>query len=273
MTERRVSNERYVVQAVDRALDVLEAFHGNEESSLNAISKRVGLNKSRTFRLLCTLSRRGYVERTANGLGYTLGLKLFERAAHFRRDLKQSTLPFMERLRRDFNETVNLAVIHAGKLLYLNILESSQPFRMAAVVGSQMPVHTTSLGKSMMAHAHEDELNALLKTLSPNESRRLKKELETARDRGYAFDREENEPGVTCIGAPIFDDSEKPVAAISISGPSGRMSTQEREIAAALCHSCREISRQLGFIGLSRVRNGGKPALRLPRSASEKGLE
>jgi len=125
----------------------------------------------------------------------------------------------------------------------------------------------------MMAHAHEEELNALLKTLSPNESRRLKKELETARDRGYAFDREENEPGVTCIGAPIFDDSEKPVAAISISGPSGRMSSQEREIAAALCHSCREISRQLGFIGLSRVRNGSKPALRLPRSASEKGLE
>src|SRR5690348_15872594 len=134
MTERRVSNERYVVQAVDRALDVLEAFHGNEESSRNAISKRVGMNKSRTFRLLCTLSRRGYVERTASGLGYTLGLKLFERAAHFRRNWKQSPLPSMERLPRDFNETVNLAVIHAGKLLSLTIHAFSQPFAMSAVV-------------------------------------------------------------------------------------------------------------------------------------------
>ncbi len=273
MGERRVSNERYVVQAVDRALDVLEAFHGGEESSLNAISKRVGLNKSRTFRLLCTLSRRGYVERAPNGLGYTLGLKLFERAAHFRRDLKQSALPFMERLRRDFNETVNLAVIHAGKLLYVNILESSQAFRMAAVVGSQMPIHTTSLGKSIMAHAREEELNNLLKTLSPNEARKLKRELESTRERGYAFDREENEPGVTCIGAAILDDSEKAIAAMSISGPTGRMSSQEREIGAALVQSCREISRQLGFMGFDRARNGGKPPLRMQRSMAEKGLE
>jgi IclR family acetate operon transcriptional repressor len=131
MTEKRASSERYVVQAVDRALDVLEAFQGSEETSLNAISKRVSLNKSRTFRLLCTLARRGYVERTPNGLGYTLGLKLLERAAHFRRDLKESAHPYMDRLRKQFNETVNLAVIHNGKLLYLNILESSRPFRMA----------------------------------------------------------------------------------------------------------------------------------------------
>lgn len=273
MTERRISNERYVVQAVDRALDVLEAFHGGEETSLNAISKRVGLNKSRTFRLLCTLSRRGYVERTPNGLGYTLGLKLFERAAHFRRDLKQSALPFMDRLRKEFNETVNLAVIHAGKLLYLNILESSQPFRMAAVVGSQMPIHTTSLGKSMMAYSHEDEFASLVKALAPNESRRLKKDLDAVRERGYACDREENEPGVSCIGAPIFDDTERPVAAISISGPTGRMTTQEREMGVALTGSCREISRQLGFLGLGRARNGAKLSIKPPRGAAEKGLE
>ncbi|HTZ74173.1 MAG TPA: IclR family transcriptional regulator [Candidatus Aquilonibacter sp.] len=273
MNDKRASNERYVVQAVDRALDVLEAFHGGEETSLNAICKRVGLNKSRTFRLLCTLSRRGYVERTPNGLGYTLGLKLFERAAHFRRDLKQSAYPFMDRLRKEFNETVNLAVIHAGKLLYLNILESSQPFRMAAVIGSQMPIHTTSLGKSMLAYSREDEFATLVKALTPAELRKLKKEIEIVRERGYAWDREENEPGVSCIGAPIFDHSEQPVAALSISGPTGRMVSQERDMSSAICQSCREVSRQLGFSGLGRVRNGGKPSYRMPRGAAERGLE
>ena len=173
MIGKQVSSERYVVQAVDRALDVLEAFHGNEETSLNAISKRVGLNKSRTFRLLCTLSRRGYVERTPGGLGYTLGLKLFERAAHFRRDLKQIARGHMDKLRTEFNETVNLGVIHNGKMLYLSILESSRPFRMAAAAGSQMPIHTTSLGKAMMAHAHDDEFVSMTKGLSLADTRSM----------------------------------------------------------------------------------------------------
>jgi DNA-binding IclR family transcriptional regulator len=273
MTEKRASSERYVVQAVDRALDVLEAFHGSEETSLNVICKRVGLNKSRTFRLLCTLSRRGYVERTSNGLGYTLGLKLFERAAHFRRDLKQSAFPFMDRLRREFNETVNLAVIHNGGLLYVSILESSQPFRMAAVVGSQMPVLTTSLGRSMMAYSHDEDFSGIVKALSPAESRKLKKELEAVRERGYACDREENEPGVSCIGAPIFDETERAAAAISISGPTGRMLLREREMGVAIAQSCREISRQLGFSGAGRARSLPKPPLRLQRSTAEKGLE
>jgi IclR family KDG regulon transcriptional repressor len=273
MIEKRASNERYVVQAVDRALDVLEAFHGNEETSLNVICKRVGLNKSRTFRLLCTLARRGYVERTPNGLGYTLGLKLFERAAHFRRDVKQTAYPFMDRLRKEFNETVNLAVIHNGKLLYLNILESSQPFRMAAVIGSQMPIHTTSLGKSMMAHSRDDEFSNLVRSLAPAESRKLKKELEGIRERGYANDHEENEPGVSCVGAAIFDESERPAAALSISGPTGRIGAREREIGAALVAGCREISRQLGYVGTARARNGSQVPLRMARSTAERGME
>lgn len=274
MAEKRLPNERYVVQAVDRALDVLEAFHGSEETSLNVICKRVGLNKSRTFRLLCTLARRGYVERTPNGLGYTLGLKLFERAVHFRRDVKQSALPFMERLRKEFNETVNLAVIHNSKLLYLNILESSRPFRMAAVVGSQMPIETTSLGKSMMAYSNDDEFAALVKNLSPIESRKMRKEIDGIRERGYAHDHEENEPGVSCVGAAIFDESEKPVAALSISGPTGRIADRESEIGNALAQSCREISRQLGSTTLGRVRTRPLPTPKLTRTtAAERSLE
>lgn len=262
-SEKRQSNERYVVQAVDRALDVLEAFHANEEASLNVISKRAGLNKSRTFRLLCTLSRRGYVERTPNGLGYTLGLKLLERAAHFRRDMKQIAHAQMDRLRNEFNETVNLGVIHNGKMLYLDILESSRPFRMAAIVGSQMPIHTTSMGKAMLAHARDEEIELLIKALETVDARKLKKELEIVRDRGVANDHEENEAGVSCIGAAIFDETERPVAALSISGPTGRMQKREREIGAKLLEACREISKTMGHTGNGRPRDAAKPTLKL----------
>jgi DNA-binding IclR family transcriptional regulator len=168
---------------------------------------------------------------------------------------------------------VNLAVIHNGGLLYVSILESSQPFRMAAVVGSQMPILTTSLGRSMMAHSREEEFGGLLKALSPAESRKLKRELEAVRERGYACDREENEPGVYCIGAPIFDESERAAAAMSMSGPTGRMLAREREMGAAIAQTCREISRQLGFSGVGQARSLSKGLSRLPRSTAEKGLE
>src|SRR3989449_5191675 len=133
----RTTDHQYVVEAVAKALDLLEAFRDSEELSLNEISRRVGLNKSRSFRLLHTLAERGYVEKIADGGRYRLGVKLFERAAHLGRDLRRIAQPFMRQLHEQFNETVNLGVIHDGEVLYIDILESSQAFRMAARAGSR----------------------------------------------------------------------------------------------------------------------------------------
>ena len=69
----RTTDHQYVVEAVAKALDLLEAFRDSEELSLNEISRRVGLNKSRSFRLLHTLAERGYVEKIADGGRYRLG--------------------------------------------------------------------------------------------------------------------------------------------------------------------------------------------------------
>jgi len=245
----RTTTDIYVVEAVDRALDLLEVFKDSEELSLNEICGRVGMNKSRTFRLLHTLAKRGYVERTMEGLRYKLGLKLFEHATHFRRDVRRVAQPFMRRLRERFNETINLAVIHDGEVVYVDLLESSRPFRMAAMVGSRMAIQSTSLGKAIIAYSPENELTAFLNQLPPAESRNLKKEIETVRLRGYAVDREENEPGVACVGAPIFDEKGAAIAALSVSGPVGRMLKQEREIGSVLAAICGEISRNLGFVG------------------------
>ena len=79
--------------------------------------------------------------------------------------------------------------------------------------------------------------------------RKLKKELAAVRLRGYALDREENEPGVACIGAPVFDGTCSAIAAISVSGPMSRMLKQEKQIGETLVSVCKELSRYMGFVG------------------------
>lgn len=255
MKRPRTIENRYAVEAVVKALDLLDAFQEAEELTLTEISERVGINKSRAFRLLYSLALRGYVERSADGTRYTLGVKLIERAACVRKDLRQLALPFMQRLHAQFNETVNLAILDRGEVLYIEMLESSQPFRMAAAVGSRSPWHSTALGKAIVAHLPEDEWHSLIsaahlmklteRTITDREQ--LRKELERVRRRGYAVDEGETEPGAACIGAPIFNLDGRPIAALSLSGPAERILPRRREIAMALVAVCQELSRRLGF--------------------------
>lgn len=248
----RTTAGKYVVEAVIKALDVLEVFETSETLSLNEISKRVRLNKSRTFRLLHTLAERGYVERCDDGSQYKLGLKLLERAASIDRNLKQLARGPMLKLQERFNETVNLGVLDDYKeVLFLDIVETSRPFRMSAIVGSRIPTNRTALGKAMLAlldvrdaasldHVFADQLGERL-------SRALGRELEEIRQRGYALDKEECEPGVGCIGAAIRNAAGEPIAAISVSGPLHRILTREKKIASTLLAACREISAYLGY--------------------------
>ncbi len=245
----RTTSGKYVVESVFKAIDVLEAFHGSEGLSLNQISQKVGLNRSRTFRLLHTLAERGYVERNEEGTSYRLGIKLFERAANVRRDVKDVARPVMLELRQRFNEMVNLSVLEDGHVLYLEIVESSRPFRMSATVGCRMPAHHTSMGKAMLAGNPACFESGLLAKESRQRLQRLRKELETVRERGYAIDDEENEPGVACIGAPILDAHGLPVAAISVSGPVQRVLANEKKIAEALVAACGTVSKGLGYKG------------------------
>lgn len=248
-----------MIEAVAKAIDVLEVFSGPDGLSLGQISERVGLNRSRTFRLLHTLVDRGYVERNEDGTSYRLGIRIFERAANVRRDLKDVARPVMEELRRRFNETVNLSVLEEGHALYLEIVENSRPVRMSATVGCRMPAHRTSLGKAMLAWKIDADPFCMNSGPLARESRhrvqKLRKELEEIRQRRYAIDNEENEPGVACIGAPILDAQGQPVAAMSVSGPARRILANEKKIAEAVISGCAKVSRGLGHAGSSSKRS------------------
>jgi DNA-binding IclR family transcriptional regulator len=241
----RTINDPYTVEAVLRALDILEVFDGSRELSLNEVSQRTGLNKSRCFRLLHTLASRKYLERTSEGQGYRLGSWPFDRAVGARRDVREIAHPYLVQLRDQFNETVNLGVIHNGEILYIDLVESQRPFRMSAMVGSRMPIGNTAMGKSILALMTKEAAQELLTGHSV--SRALQAELGQIRQLGHAIDNEENEPGVACIGASILDADGSPTAAVSMSGPVHRILVREREIAKALQKICQRVSDQMGF--------------------------
>lgn len=253
----RTTSGKYVVEAVAKALEVLEAFDGSEEVALSEISRRVGLNKSRTFRLLYTLAERGYIERNEDGTRYRLGMKLFERAFNVRRNLKEVARTAMLELSEKFNEAVNIAVLEGVEVVYLDIVEASRPFHTQATVGCRMPSYRTSLGKAMLAFSPPDEaqspLRKLLSSLPAPQCKLLERELDQVRRLGYAIDDENNEPGVGCIGAPIFDRTSQPVAALSVSGSAHRILTHSKVISEAVLAACDGISRSLGYAGVSRA--------------------
>jgi DNA-binding IclR family transcriptional regulator len=258
MKVHRTTHGKYVVEAVAKAFEVLESFNGSEELTLNEISQRVGLNKSRTFRLLHTMAERGYVERNEDGSRYRLGMKLFERATNVRRDIKAVAREAMLELNRKFNEAVNLGVLEDSHIVYMDIVEASRPFHTAATVGCRMSTQSTALGKAILAFLPVENgspINKILAGLSPQRAQLFQRELDQVRRRGYAVDDEENEPGVGCIAGAIFDSTGQPVAAISISGSAHRILTHSRVIAEAIVEACDSVSRSLGFAGLMWAAN------------------
>jgi len=260
----KTAGDKYLVEAVARALDILDVFEKSEELSLTEIGERVRLNKTRVFRLLHTLVVGGYVQKSSDGVRYSLGVKLLDRASCVRADLRQIARPLMKVLLEKFNETVNLGILDGQDILYIEMLESSHTFRMAARVGSRGPVTSTALGRAIAAHLPANESANLipsepmskLKGAVTISAAKLSRELQNVRARGYAIDDEENLPGAVCIGAPLFDGTGRPIAAVSLSGPADRIHTKSKEIASFLPAVCREISRKLGYRELNEASKG-----------------
>ncbi len=244
-----------VLEKAARVLTCLEE-HG-PGVTLQEAARHSGLVKSSAFRLLFTLEKLGFVQRQEPGGVYRLGPRLLRLAATAlqSRDLNRTALPFMETLLSRFQETVNLGVLDHGQVLYIQVLESPHTFRLAARAGLRSSLHSTAMGKSLLAYLPEYELNRLLEQgLTPLTSRTitnqqaLRRELARVRKRGYAVDNQEDSDGARCVGAPVFDASKRVVAAMSISGPATRMTfPRMAEMAREIRAACLSISRELGW--------------------------
>lgn len=249
------------VQSVERALHIIEALaEYGEPMHLADLSARVNLKPSTVHRLLGTLMLRNFVTQDEHSR-YKLGLKLFYigKAATYAMDIKNIAAPFMQELLKKCNETVNLAILDQGEVVYIDQLESNNMVivRMFARVGSRGPAHCTGSGKVLLADLSRNSLSnylasADLKKFTGNtitDPDMLTRELEQVASNNYALDLEEREEGVRCVAAPIKNHENRVIAAISVSGPSMRMTTSyiNNELINIVKDAAARISKKVGY--------------------------
>jgi len=217
----------YQVDALRRALEVLTSVvEKGYDASLSEIVRDVDLPKSTVFRYLRSLADAGYIERDEVHDRYRVGPQFssLARRSEFFNRLRGAARPEMEELFGRFRQTTNLGVLDGDRVVYLDILERRRAPEMKARIGSRDALHSTALGKALLAHLPESKRSALLDMPLPVRTFRtitsraaLERELNLAAKRGYALDEEENEDGTMCVGVPILSGPTLPIAAISIS--------------------------------------------------------
>ena len=249
----------YKVQALDRAFAVLDLL-GESETPLGLaqVASSLQLHKSTAHRFLMVLERHRMVERTASGK-FRLGLRLFDfgNRAIEQYDLRDRAQPHLRRLVAETEETAHLCILEAAHVIYIDKIEPARSVRMITRIGASNPVHCTSVGKAILAflpeerdrrrHAPHSASSASRTAPSPR-AEALRAEMEKTRRRGYAVDDEELEEGLRCIAVPVLDAQRLPVAAVSVSGPSFRVTAQKLpSIANHLLQCVRGISVDMGF--------------------------
>ncbi|MCF3934592.1 IclR family transcriptional regulator [Acuticoccus sp. M5D2P5] len=249
-------SDDYIVQPVMKALNVLDyVIRQGRDVTLTETVQELGLPKTTAFRYLQTLSAAAYLEYDAASDRYRAGPRFralagADRAFHA---LREAARPEMDALLDAFRETVNLAVLDNGMVVYIDIVDPGRSGRGQARVGHRHYLHSTSLGKAIAAFLPNAEKGLVGPSELPartintlTDARRFRREVEAVRARGFAVERGENEDGQMCIGVPILDAARHPLAAISLSAPETRMPAERIETtAAALKSAAARIARAL----------------------------
>lgn len=247
------------IQSLHRALDLIEIIHKNTiPLKLKDLTIQTGLPKTTVYRLLRNLESRNYLYCDNSG-AYHLGLQLLiiGQATQNNLTYKQLARKALENLRALSQETAHLAILENNRVLYIDAVESPHSLRLVGRVGSTNSVHYTALGKVLLMQHPDEEIVHILqaegmegrtnKTRSTPEA--YLQDMQKVRQQGYAFDDQESQIQCRCVGAPIFDNTGKIAAAISVSGLASRFSVDfiEQDIIPALLQQTQEISHLLGW--------------------------
>jgi DNA-binding IclR family transcriptional regulator len=244
-----------VLTKVLKIFDTLQRNPGGLR--LKQLCAHTGLNKSTAHRFLSHLEREGYLVREENSV-YMLGMRLFElaSASNHESTLRRVAIPVLRDLQRTTGETVNLGTLRGLSVVYLEVLESNHEFRMAARIGAENPAHATALGKAMAAFLSPEKSERLLDSLefqrftphTVSSAERFRKEMKKIREQGFAVDNEERFLGCRCVSAPILNSLGEATAAISVAGPTTRVSEARVTVyGEALREAARAVSTRIGF--------------------------
>lgn len=245
------------LQSLDRALGALTALARMEAATLTDLSLTLGVPTATVHRILTTLQRRGFVAFDEDRQVWMIGLEAYRVGVTY---LKRSRLtevgrPVMRTLMEQTGETANLAIQDGSEVVFIGQVETSNPIRAFFAPGTRTPMHASGTGKAILSRLPRERVERLLtgpalerftaSTLSTPAD--LYRDLDATRERGWSFDREERHEGMSCIGSAIFDETGRPGAGISISGPSARFSPDRRDgLGKAVRAAAQEITRLSG---------------------------
>jgi len=242
------------IQVIERMMSLVEALARHDAPvNLKRLATETKLHPSTAHRILAVMVENRIADRIEPGT-YRLGVRLLElgNVVKSRINVRQEALPYMKTLHEQLGETINLCVRHQDEVVYVERTTPAQsPLRVAHVIGARAPLHITAVGKVFLAHegnasCAEYAKRTGLPRFTDNtlcDSDTLAREVERVKNLGYAFDNEEAEKGVSCIGAGIFDDEGRVVAGLSVSAPSDRI---RKEWAESVRKTAEDISRAIG---------------------------
>jgi IclR family transcriptional regulator, acetate operon repressor len=246
------------VGVISKVLLILEALQSSSAGlGLKAICDLTGIHKSTAHRFLKHLEREGYLIRTEAG-AYLIGPRLSQMSARGNQGatLQAVARPILWELWKSTQETVNLAVLDQGTVLYVDVIESPHEFRLSSRVGARRSLHVTALGKALAAFLPAAARENVLSTITFQKSTertimnllQFRQELEKIGRQGYAVDDEEAVQGARCVSAPILNSEGAPIAAVSVSGPVTRVSPNQVDgLAGAVTSAARAISAAMGL--------------------------
>ena len=252
-TEHDADTRDVGVQSVDRALSIIETLAEDDEGyRLSDLAIRTGLSTSTVHRLLATLESRRFVQFDRAELKWHVGARAFTVGATFarRRNFSAQAVPYLRKLRDLTRETANLAVVDDEFIVVLTRMESREIMRSLTKVGGRVAMVASGVGKAVLATYSDEDVSAIIRhhgmprlteksIVRPSD---LFRELARVRRDGYAIDDEEACMGLRCIASVVYNDCAEPLAAISVSGMTGRLIDERlpmlgqtvREVAAEL---------------------------------------
>lgn len=246
------------VQSLARALTLLEHLSQHEHGvSLTEAAQAAGLAASTAHRLLRSLEHMDYVAQDEERGLWFVGVKAFTVGSAFvrARDIVAIARPFMRELMERSGETVNLAVLDHDEPVYLTQIECHQMIRAHALPGGRAPIHCSGVGKALLATLSEARVAAIAQRRGlPRHTERtltslaaLCAELERVRARGWAVDDEEHSLGMRCVASVLRDEHGDAIAAISLTGPSARVTDDKlAELGAMVRAAASRITAALG---------------------------
>jgi IclR family acetate operon transcriptional repressor len=230
-------SDQNTVQALDRALYLLEHLAQGPGRTLSDLAEDTGQAVATTFRALQTLQAHGMVEIEEPGQLWHIGAGAFRIGTAFLRRTKvvERARQPMDALMRETGETANLGVEVRGEVLFLAQVETHEAIRAFFPPGTKGPMHSSGIGKALLAWYPEDRVQDIIArqglekftSLTITSDSSLLRDLSRTRERGFAIDDQERTEGMRCIAAPIFNAHGEPVAGLSVSGPAFRVSLSD----------------------------------------------